>query len=192
MIGTIAEYARYKNMRSSSIHNAIRDGRIPIDEQTRLINFEDADAHWASTHEGIGRGGDNRSPASRARRGFATGIPAEKPTLVSVKIEAEQVKVERGRIELAEKLGALVKKDLVNKLVFAMGKGIRDAVENCAVHIAPMVSGKTDLRDIEEVIRGEIRSALAAAADQAEHGEFTEDIVDEELAEEEGYAEDDD
>lgn len=185
MTGTIAEYARYKGVRYSTILNAIRDGRVPIDEQTRLIEFESADAHWASTWEGKGRGGDNRSPAARAKREFAA---KEKPTLVSVKIEAEQVKVERGRIELSEKLGQLVRKDLVNKLVFAMGKGLRDAVENCAVHIAPLVAGKTDLRDIEEVIRAEIRTALSNAADAAERGEFIEDVVVDEfdaLAEEE-------
>lgn len=198
MTGSVKQYAEYKGVRQGTIYNAIRVGRIPISED-RIIDFEKADVQWASTHENIGRGGDVRSAAARAAKAEpkAPAVTVARsqdaaPTLVEVKIEAEQIKIARSRLALAAEQGTLISKALVQKIQFAVGKGVRDAVEQSAVHIAPLVAGKSDLREIEGIIREELRRALIDAAEQAERREFVDDVIQDEFKQsEEDDAEDD-
>jgi hypothetical protein len=198
--GSVKEYATYKGVRPSTIYNAIRAGRVPQPSELGQINFEDADRQWESTLERSGRGGDFRSAkakairAGRGSKGPESSSDSEMPigglmppSLIEAKTKNELIKFQIAELKLAEMKGELISKDLVAKIEFSLGKGYRDVVEQKAVHIAPLVAGKTDLREIEEIIRSEIRAGLNEAAERAERREFVagliEDLADTKVAE---------
>lgn len=186
--GSVKEYAAYKGVRPSTVYNAIRAGRVPEPALGR-INFDDADKQWESTLERTGRGGDFRSAKAKALRAGKSETDSGEasmpigglmpPSLIEAKTQNELIKYELQQLNLAERKGKLISKDLVAKIEFALGKGYRDVIEQKSVHIAPLVAGKTDLREIEQIIRDEIRAGLSEAAERAERREFVAGLIDE-------------
>jgi hypothetical protein len=190
-LGSVKEYAIHRGVSVEAVYHAIRAGKVLRGDEG-LIDFEATDARWEATREGIGRGGDYRSPAARARRMELAGTPvSDTPTnLVDAKTKNEVIKAQIAELKLAELQGKVISKDLVSRVEFALGKGYRDILEQRAVHIAPKVAGKTDLREIEEILRSSIREILTDVADRIERKEFVADILDDfkqqqQLAEEE-------
>lgn len=167
--GTVADYAYWRGVRPSTVYNAIKAGRVPIGAD-KMIDFDAADKQWDNSHEHAGRGGDRRSARYRAEK-EAESAPSEQPdsdvSLAEAKRRTEVLRAELMEIKKSELQGLLVRRDLVEKTQFALGKAFRDVIEARAVHMAPMVAGKTDLVEIETIIRREIRAALTEAADRA-------------------------
>ena len=172
--GTVAEYAYWRGVRPSTVYNAIKAGRVPIGAD-KMIDFEAADKQWDASHENAGRGGDRRSEKYRAQK-EAESAPSEPPdsdvSLTDAKKRTEILRADLLEIKKAELDGKLIRRDLVQKAEFSLAKSFRDAIEQRAVHIAPLVAGKTDLMEIETIIRAEIRAGLAEAADRAEQADF--------------------
>lgn len=191
--GTVSDYAYWRGCSTGTVYNAIKAGRVPIGPD-RIIDFDAADKQWEGSWENAGRGGDRRSAKYRAQKAGEADPnepdgPQEQISLVDARIRNEILKARTQELKLAELEGKLIRRDIVQKVEFALGKGYRDVVEQRAVHIAPLVAGKTDLLEIETIIRTEIRAALQEAADRAEQHDFVGDLMDEFGAEE---AEEDD
>lgn len=167
--GTVKDYAYWRGVRTSTVYNAIKAGRVPIGAD-KMIDFEAADKQWDASHENAGRGGDRRSERYRAEK--EQPEPVEDVSLADAKKRTEILRADLLEIKKAELDGKLIRRDLVQKTEFSLGKSFRDAIEQRAVHIAPLVAGKTDLAEIEAIIRTEIRAGLAEAADRAEQTDF--------------------
>ncbi len=168
--GTVKDYAYWRGVRPSTIYNAIKAGRVPIGGD-KMIDFEAADKQWDASHENAGRGGDRRSERYRKEK-EQPEPPTEDVSLADAKKRTEILRADLLEIKKAELDGKLIRRDLVQKTEFSLGKSFRDAIEQRAVHIAPLVAGKTDLMEIETIIRTEIRAGLAEAADRAEQTDF--------------------
>jgi len=173
----LREYARHRKAAGlagyslSTVQRAIEDGRIPYIERKgrKLINAAEADAAWkANTRHRSDRHGDEagdapaKSPAEeKARGGPPPGSPA------ALKAEETALKIERQKLELAEKRGELVKRADVRRELFDLVRRARDRILNVPGRIAAQAAAEVEERKVEQVISAELRVALEEISEEA-------------------------
>lgn len=141
---SIREFARRMKVRDTSVHKAIKSGKIVAGVQgsgtEKKILFETARREWAAAHDPTYA---QRSPALTANLA-GQPIPAQSPTapavggsvekeagdtsLASAKRLQSVIKAKTMSLELQRLQGTLVDKNEVNKQLFALGQELKSAI----------------------------------------------------------------
>lgn len=88
-----------------------------------------------------------------------TGVVIDGTGFMAAKTVREQAEAELSRLKLAAQLGKVVDADAARKTFRAAGRMHAQARESVPTQIAPLLVGKTDLREIERIIRTALREA---------------------------------
>lgn len=145
---TRADYARARGCDESAVRRAIRDGRISVlDDGT--IDPDRADAEWAANTRG-------RATPTRAPEG-----PVEVPDYAIARARREQAQAELAELKLAEERGALVRREAVRRMAFAVAREVRNRLLSTPQRLAPTLVGKSQL-DIQQAIAAELHDILEA------------------------------
>jgi hypothetical protein len=95
-------------------------------------------------------------------------------TFLAAKTDRERAEADMARLELAEKLRTLTSAEGVRQAFVGIGKMFAQARENVPFEVAPELIGKTDIDEIERIIRNAFRAADAKIANdiQTKFAEF--------------------
>ena len=162
---TRAEYARYRGLSQAAVDKAVATGRISL-LPGGLIDPQVADREWA---ENTGSQRGVRRPAGAESEG--NGSPAVGglgATLNAVKIEHEQLKIEKTRAELEEARGNMVRKADTERWLEEEGQRARDAVLQVPVQVAAALAACGDPQGCRKLVHDALRVALQGCANGGE------------------------
>jgi hypothetical protein len=167
------EYARHIGKTRQYVNKLVKDGRIPLLPDGR-IDPEAADAAWKAVADPSRRlgpaapeppdddDGDGESGAGPGARG---------PVFARERAEAAAVDTRIKRLDLAERLGQLVRKDEVELDAFSAGRAVRDRLMTLPLLVAGRLAGMGDEAEISRYLRAEIGRALEDAQKQIAEGD---------------------
>lgn len=84
----------------------------------------------------------------------------EPMTYQEARTKREIAEAALAEVKLMERERELVKLELVNKLIFDRSRQFRDGLMGVARKAAPLVSTKTDIKEIEQILTQEFRHIL--------------------------------
>jgi hypothetical protein len=96
----------------------------------------------------------------------AAGNVVQMDTYLAAKTERERAEAEMAKDALMKARGKLIDADEARRVWTAIGRMFSQARENLPTQLAPKLVGKTDLTEIEIVIRREFREADQQVADE--------------------------
>lgn len=150
-----SEFARRIGVSPGRITQLIAKG-LPV----RTDGFIDIEAAlaWVQSHLD-----QSRRMAAKARPD-ATGEEADGP--VSVRVEHEQIKMERSRLALARERGELVDRATAERTIFTRAKAERDSHLAWIMRVAPLVAAELggDPGAVHRVLDREMRDHLRTLA----------------------------
>lgn len=161
--GTQSEYAKHRKAHrlrgetEAAVSQAMSAGRLQSAiRKDGLIDFAIADKLWSA----------GRAPQIEFAR--TEGEPATDYNLLYLKSKARREAAAAGREELKEGVdrGNWLSRDEAQKTWHAIGRMYAAARENVPMQLAPKLVGKTDLAEIESLIRTFYREADTHVADE--------------------------
>jgi hypothetical protein len=171
---TVTDYARRRKCDEKAVRRAILENRITVilDAKGRKrIDPEVADIQWAkntraradSQRAGVaapaGQGGGSGT-ASEVAGALGFGASADQPSYSDYRARTEKATAERAERENAREAGRLVESAQVKRGIYDSFRALRDAAMAVSQRAAPRCIGLADARDIEQVIRDELRLAF--------------------------------
>lgn len=166
------EYARHRGCALTAVQRAIAAGRIgTVDVDGRkMIDQAAADRDWARNTEA--RPGNQNGAAAAAsqlalpgaenfQRPAAPVAVADDPesyTVARAKREMAQAKL--AELELAEKMGILVRRDQMESGEIESGRRIKQALENMPSQCSAILAATSDEHEVHRILRVEIRKVL--------------------------------
>lgn len=161
MFVTQSEAARVEGVSRQWINQLIKSRRLTRDAngkvdlvEVRRLRAEGLDP---------GRGAHKHGGAS-VRAGSAA-VPSvdgagKGPTFLQARTAREAYNAKLAELELQERLGALVRKDDVERETFAVQRALRDRLTGIPDRIAPMLAAEGDVAKCHAIVANEIRVAL--------------------------------
>jgi hypothetical protein len=174
---TQTEYARHKNVELAAVKRAITEGRLPkhcikIGSNSRkLILVEEADKFWEENtiinnknelrQKSLPLKGEPKQarPVSDDSDDPEAADP-DAPTLNKFRTVREGYNAKMAQLQYEEKVGKLVNVDDVRKAATEIGTNIRNALENFADKLAPIMAAETNIDKCHKIINDEIRAVL--------------------------------
>ena len=92
------------------------------------------------------------------------------PDLEALKQQHEQVKLDRARMELDRLRGGLIDAVEVRSAWLNLAARVRQRMLELPAHLAPLLMGAEDEREITDIIDREVRAALTQLSDEAPLG----------------------
>ena len=151
---SIRAYARHRGVTDTSVHKAIRAGRI-TPEGDGTIDAARADAEWARNSDAP-RGGTRSKPVRVALPEHASEAPASLPgssgspgaagtSLLQARTVNEVVKAQTNKVRLARLKGELVDRPQAIAHVFKLARSERDAWLNWPARVSAQLAAKLEL-----------------------------------------------
>lgn len=137
-----AQYAKYKGITRQAVHDAVKHGRLVLGPD-RKIQVE-------------------QSPAKPVAA--AVGLPS----LAVSKQARAAYEAKQAEIEYRRQAGLVVERTEVSRTFHAIGRMFSAAREAIPAQIAPRLVGKTDLLEIEMVLKAALRDGDTRIADEIE------------------------
>lgn len=178
------EYARRRGVSHTAVRKAIAEGRIHADQDGRVDPVE-ADRLWkqrtdvtkplnsvtGNPQHKRPRGGPpipvEPKPARGSRKGSTNGNgnghakgETEEIDYLSRRSRYEDYRARLLELEFLERTSKLVAVDDVEREAFDSARRVRERLSSIPERLAPVVAGLDDIGRIEELLEGEIRSAL--------------------------------
>jgi len=171
---TQKQYALARGVSESYVSKLKRQGRM-VFTASGMVNVEATDRLVANTADPA-RGGDRTAGASPADAGAAEPqAGAASASRASGKAGLEQdagyrtaatrerlAKARIAELELAELAGALVRRDDVERLVFALARMAMDKMLAIPERLGGQLAVETDVAQCEKLLEGELRAACEA------------------------------
>lgn len=165
-VGSMRAYARHRNVSAESVSKAVEDGRIReavVGKQGRsiLIDFEKADRLWGERTEpkmppiGSGKAAKKVDPEESGKETY------EDARTRKARADADVAERERDAL-----LGLYLLTEDVTAQFRALGAMHSAAREALPTQLAPQLVGKTDLGDIEKILREALRKCDERVADE--------------------------
>jgi hypothetical protein len=176
-----AAYARHRGCDEKAVRKAVAEGRIttidgkidpavadiqwaqntraraggrapapvPTDSQSSILDSAQADAG-----EGAG------APAPRAENAGTGGGGGAEPGYHDYRTRRERADAERAERENMKEAGRLIDRDTTERTIFDAFRRLRDDIDGALQPAAAKVAGLSDAREIERVLRDEVRDAV--------------------------------
>jgi len=177
VVGGIREYARHRGALGltgtthGAVQKAIQRGRIQQLSDGR-IDFEAADCLWAGTACPVpGEAAGKRLaevPDPVKRRESRGALPLPENRLVAATIRLQEAKAEREESRAKRESGDLLPREDVAKAMQLLSRKHGAAMEAGPTQWAVLVAGKTDLGEIEIILRREVNKLRESFADEIE------------------------
>ncbi len=166
--GSQSEYAAHRKalglrgQTQAAVSKAISSGRIKgAVRDDGLIDFVEADRAWAAT----------TTQEYRVETPKPSSTKQESTVVSGDEFLAVKIRREKAEAELAELKAGKARKDLIEtaeavKTWYSIGRMFGAARERIPASIAPNLIGKTDLAEIEQIIKSALRDADARVAEE--------------------------
>ena len=150
-------YAKHRGITEGAVRKALSSGRIS-NTPSGKIDSELADKQWcANTRTSLDDTTASSYKQSRAVR------------------EAYNAKM--AKLEFEKESGRLIEKDQVRVDMFNAGRVTRDRILAVPDKVIPKLVGKTDIREMKEILKGDLTEALRELArygkEACDHGKET-------------------
>lgn len=176
---TKSEYAKYKGVSKPMVSKWWKDGRLvmTLDEKFVLVNESDARIKLTASLNG-----SFYDQKAKVERENINKIIEEKGlTELTAEVSYQQLDLEtddadvlfknaralkekasalQAAAEHSKFVGELVARDHVEKIVFERARQFRDGLLTCSRRIAPEISGREDVKQIEDILYKEFRLLL--------------------------------
>jgi hypothetical protein len=149
MLVSIREYARRRGVSDTAVHKAIESGRITT--VSGKIDPEAADKQWA----------ENTNPAYHPSRAPQSSGNDAKHSYQSSRAMREAYEAALKKLEYEERSGKLISAAQVEVEAFNAARIARDILLTIPHRVAPQIIGKSDISEIEKILRKEIIGGLA-------------------------------
>lgn len=167
--GNQAEYAKHRKAHrlrgetEAAVSQAMSAGRLQSAiRKDGLIDFAIADKLWSA----------GRAPQVEFKRTEAEPATDHGAVFLRAKARRETAEADLAELKARKAQGDLVAVDEARKTWHAIGRMYAAARENVPMQLAPKLVGKTDLGEIESLIRTFYREADAHVADEI-HARFS-------------------
>ena len=172
---TQSEYARHKGVELSAVKRAIAEGRLPkhaikIGSNARkLILVGEADKFWEESTAVNNKNElrqktfldvDKGARTSRASENDEAEKDPDAPTLIRIRTVKESYAAKTAQLEYEKMIGDLTPTAEVRKAAAEIGTNIRNALENFADKLAPLMAAETNIDKCHKIITDEIRAVL--------------------------------
>lgn len=176
---TKSEYAKYKGVSKPMVSKWWKDGRLVMTPDEKFVLVNESDARIKLTASLNGSFYDQKAKVEREN---INKIIEEKGlTELTAEVSYQQLDLEtddadvlfknaralkekasalQAAAEHAKFVGELVARDHVEKIVFERARQFRDGLLICSRRIAPEISGKEDVKQIEDILYKEFRLIL--------------------------------
>lgn len=176
---TKSEYAKYKGVSKPMVSKWWKDGRLVMTPDEKFVLVNESDARIKLTASLNGSFYDQKAKVEREN---INKIIEEKGlTELTAEVSYQQLDLEtddadvlfknaralkekasalQAAAEHAKFVGELVARDHVEKIVFERARQFRDGLLTCSRRIAPEISGKEDVKQIEDILYKEFRLIL--------------------------------
>lgn len=176
---TKSEYAKYKGVSKPMVSKWWKDGRLVMTPDEKFVLVNESDARIKLTASLNGSFYDQKAKVEREN---INKIIEEKGlTELTAEVSYQQLDLEtddadvlfknaralkekasalQAAAEHAKFVGELVARDHVEKIVFELARQFRDGLLTCSRRIAPEISGKDDVKQIEDILYKEFRLLL--------------------------------
>ncbi|MBY0498876.1 MAG: hypothetical protein K2P74_04555 [Nitrosomonas sp.] len=176
---TKSEYAKYKGVSKPMVSKWWKDGRLVMTADEKFVLVNESDARIKLTASLNGSFYDQKAKVEREN---INKIIEEKGlTELTAEVSYQQLDLEtddadvlfknaralkekasalQAAAEHAKFVGELVARDHVEKIVFERARQFRDGLLTCSRRIAPEISGKDDVKQIEDILYKEFRLLL--------------------------------
>lgn len=176
---TKSEYAKYKGVSKPMVSKWWKDGRLVMTPDEKFVLVNESDARIKLTASLNGSFYDQKAKVEREN---INKIIEEKGlTELTAEVSYQQLDLEtddadvlfknaralkekasalQAAAEHAKFVGELVARDHVEKIVFERARQFRDGLLTCSRRIAPEISGKDDVKQIEDILYKEFRLML--------------------------------
>lgn len=176
---TRSEYAEYKGVSKPMVSKWARDGRLVLTPDDKFVLVAESDARIRLTanlnnsfNEKVGAEEKEKVNKIIKEKGLTELTWDVKSTQLDLETDDAEVLFRNARA-LREKaaalqaaaehekfVGALVEKEVVEKIIYERGRQFRDGAMACSRRIAPNVIGKESIQEIENIINREMRLML--------------------------------
>lgn len=174
---TQTEYSRHKGVELAAVKRAISEGRIPkhaikIGSNSRkLVLVEEADKFWEQStiinnknelrQKSLNLKGEPKGQTPEHEIPEADdGEDDNAPSLVKFRTVREGYTAKMAQLEYEKKVGMLTPTEDVRKAAKEIGANIRNALENFADKLSPIMAAETDIDKCHKIISDEVRSVL--------------------------------
>ena len=171
----VKDYAQHRKITARSVWRHLSSGLIPesaVIREGRRLFIDQAKADKAlgeitSRKEILGQRAEpkvkktaeptDQEKAKTAAQGGTSGLTFHEARTVKERYKAALLK-----IELDEKMGALVDSEQVKLTAYNTARQVRDALLNIPTRISAILAAESDQNRVAEILTGEIRQALEA------------------------------
>ncbi len=139
---SIRAYARHRGVSDTSVHKAIRTGRI-TPEPDGTLNADRADREWTSNTDTPKAGTRQRATAqvtTQRREDTAGALPAGGTSLLQARTVNEVVKAQTNKVRLARLKGELVDRSEAIAHVYKLARSERDAWLNWPARVSAQMA----------------------------------------------------
>lgn len=173
---TQTEYSRHKGVELAAVKRAINEGRIPkhaikIGSNSRkLILVSEADKFWEENtltnnknelrQKSLNLKDGPKGATHQAPAQVDDEDDANTPSLVKYRTVREGYTAKMAQLDYEKKVGMLTSTDDVRKAAKEIGTNIRNALENFANKLSPIMAAETNIDNCHKIISDEIRSVL--------------------------------
>jgi len=179
----VRAYAEHAGVRHRAIQSLVKMGKLPtqqIDGDV-WIDVAAADVAYSSNVDPTMRRRETqreKSTKSTWRKPPAADRPkadveeSEKPapaqdTIVSVTLKREKLKCEKLELDLERQRALTVSAKVAEGVLVGLASDVRTAMWNVPARIAPLLVGKSEEHEINQILEREIRHVLETLSDSA-------------------------
>ena len=112
--------------------------------------------------------GDDKQPGGdgndRGDESNGDDASSSDPILAESQRRKEEFRAKLVELDYEERVGTLVRKDLIEETAFRVGRLVRDGLLNIPSRLAGILAAETDQRKVHDLLEAEIRQVLEALA----------------------------
>jgi len=152
---SIRAYAKHRGVSEGAVRKAIKSGRITKNENGKIVPTI-ADKQWQQ----------NSDPAQVQNKPQATFENTEAPALnvgpsyQQSRAIREAYNARMAKIQFEKETGKLISADQVRIDAYNAGRVTRDRILNIPDRVIPMLVGKTNIKEMKEILKSELIKAL--------------------------------
>lgn len=166
----VEDYAQHRKITARSVWRHLASGLIPesaVIREGRRLFIDQAKADKAlgaitSRKEILGKPAKTAEPTDQEKVKTAAQGGTSGPSFHEARTVKERYKAALLKIELDEKMGALVDSEQVKLTAYNAARQVRDALLNIPTRISAILAAESDQNRVAEILTGEIRQALEA------------------------------
>ncbi len=156
-------YARHRGVTPSSVEDAVKSGRIHVSHREGNRVFFDvaqSDADWDANTLSKHGGKEDREESEIPQNAGGDRPVTQSSLLQAARVAKEQQLAKLKELEFEEKVGNVIAKSIVEKVVSKFANNARDALLNIPQRIAAEIAAETDPHLVEIKLSEEIRQVM--------------------------------